>query len=116
MPDHTSLIHLPAAALTCQTRLQIETSESRHSLVGQVAKPVEDTLKFELSSCPEGAAVLAHPQLGNMNLGVPPLPAADQTMVQFGAKVLVHATLLLVCLQPSGSAAHTRTRSDHLIQ
>lgn len=105
MLDHKSDT-LPAAAFTCQTRLQIETSGSRHSLVGQVVKPEEDTLKVELSSCPEVAAVLAHPQPGNTNAGVLPLLAADHTMVQFGAKVLVHATLHLVCLLPSGSAAH----------
>lgn len=110
MLDHISDTSLFAAKFTCQTRLQIETSGSRHSLVGQVVKPLENTLKFELSSCPEGAAVLAHPQPGNMNVGVPPLPAADRTTVRFGAKVLVHATLLLVCLLPSGSAAHTSRR------
>ena len=83
---------LLAAALICQTRLQKETARSRHSLVGQVVKPAEDTLKVELSSCPEGAAVLARPQPGSMNAAAWPLPAAEHTRVQSDAKVLVHAT------------------------
>lgn len=99
-----NLKNIPVAALTCQTRLQKEILRSRHSLVGQVVKPAEDTLMFELKSCPEGAAVLAHPQPGNMNAA---LPAADHARAQSDAKVLAHATWLLVCLQPSGSAACT---------
>lgn len=87
-----NLNNLPAAALTCQRRLQTETSRSRHSPVGQAVKPAEDTLKVELSSCPEGAAVLAHLQPGNMSAAAWPLPAADHTRVQSDAEVLVHAT------------------------
>lgn len=77
-------------------------------------KPVEDTLEFELSSLPEGAAVLAHLQPGHMNVAAWPLPAADHSRAQSDAKVLVHATLLLVCLLPSGSA--TRTESKYSLE
>lgn len=70
-------------------------------------KPAEDTLKLELSSGTEGAAVLAHQQPGHMNVAAWPLPAADYSRVQSDAKVLVHATLLPACLLPSGSATCT---------
>lgn len=108
-----NLKNIPVVALICQTRLQKENLRSRHSLVGQVVKPAEDTLMFELSSCPEGGAVLAHPQPGNMNAPAWQLPAADHARAQSDTKVLAHATWLLVCLQPSGSAACTGSKCQN---
>lgn len=71
----------------------------------QVVKLAADSLENELRNCPEGAAGLVHSQPEDMIAEMGPLPPADCTRVQYDAKVLVCAVLLLVCLLPFESAA-----------